>query len=101
MKIEDEITGIQRRLNHKERHPNDKNLRKPDKGITWKMVEKLDEKTVQLDAIKTAKLLIENAKYQNVNLDAICPKCECGKIVWKGSTKHRSIHCRCSMGCVL
>jgi len=100
MKIEDKITGIQRRLNHKAQHPNDKNLRKSDKGVTWKMADKLDEETEQVDAIKTAKLLIEKAKYQDLKLDDVCPKCS-GNIIWKGSTKHRSIHCRCNMGCVL
>jgi hypothetical protein len=95
MKIKDRI------LNHKERHPNDKNERNPNKGVVYSMVKETEEKEPSMDAIKQAKLIIEQAKYKLLEIDDACPKCDNGKIVWKGSTKYRSTHCRCNSGCIL
>ena len=94
------ITMKEATLNHKERHPNDKNERNPNKGVQYKMVEESDETEPSMDAIKQAKMIIEQAKYKSLEVDDKCPKCG-GKIIWKGSTKHRATHCRCNMGCLL
>ena len=94
MKIKDRI------LNHKERHPNDKNERNPNKGVVYSMVKETEEKEPSMDAIKQAKLIIEQAKYKLLEIDDACPKCD-GKVIWKGATKYRSVHCRCNGGCLL
>lgn len=94
------ITMKEKILNHKERHPNDKNIRNPDKGVRYEFVKESDETEPSMDAIKKAKMIIEQAKYKSLEVDDKCPKCG-GKIIWKGSTKHRATHCRCNMGCLL
>tara|TARA_Y100001951_G_scaffold104223_1_gene115205 strand:- start:594 stop:884 length:291 start_codon:yes stop_codon:yes gene_type:complete len=94
------ITGKQRVLNHKERHPNDNNERNPDKGVAYAMVKETKEKEPSMNAIRNAMMIIEKAKYTTLEIDDDCPKCE-GKVIWKGSTKYRSTHCRCNSGCIL
>jgi hypothetical protein len=102
MKIEEmkKITLIEETASHKERHPSDKNERNPNKGVRYeKRIEEISNEPTP-DAIKKAQQLIENAKYASLTIDDMCPKCN-SKIVWKGSTKYRNVHCRCSKGCLI
>ena len=98
--IEEKITGKQRVLNHKERHPNDKNERNLNQGVVYAMVKEIKEEEPSMDAVRNAMRIIEQAKYKSLEIDDNCPKCE-GKVIWKGATKYRSVHCRCNGGCLL
>lgn len=101
MKMEEKITGRQRVLNHKVRHPNDKNFRDPEMGTTWKKVQESTHENKEDVKLTLAWAAI----YNTMEIGDVCPKCKRkgkqGKIIWKGETKHRPLHPRCNNGCLL
>ena len=49
--IEEKITGKQRVLNHKARHPNDKNERNPNQGVVYAMVKEIKEEEPPVECL--------------------------------------------------
>ena len=46
-KKEKALTLVERANQHKERHPNDKNIRREEKGVTWSKITKRDKNLQQ------------------------------------------------------
>tara|TARA_R100000781_G_scaffold9994_1_gene9686 strand:+ start:5591 stop:5875 length:285 start_codon:yes stop_codon:yes gene_type:complete len=94
--MKDKITIIERVADHKERHPNDKNVRKSDKGVRYSKEEP------GVDIMMMRKIMKEHNRviYKDLKLEDDCPKCD-GKVIWFGSTKHNPNHFRCNKGCIL
>lgn len=84
---------------HEERHPNDKDVRNPDKCVNYGLV-KTKIKTHNLSLVVAWSTI-----YNTLEIGDVCPKCERkgkkGTIIWKGETKHRPLHPRCNNGCLL
>lgn len=88
---------------HKERHPNDKGIRREDKSVNYGKGKSL--KLPKWKTYNLALVLAWDAIYNAMEIGDACPKCvkkgKQGTIIWKGATKHRPLHPRCNNGCVL
>ena len=96
--------GSSTELLHKERHPNDKGIRRGNKSVNYgkgkaqKVPTWIKKQDVRL-------VVAWNAIYNAMEIGDACPKCEVkgrtGTIIWKGRTKHRPLHPRCNNGCLV
>lgn len=88
---------------HNERHPKDKDLVNPNKGINYGKGKAMKQSSWTTHEIKLD--LAWSTIYNTLQINDVCPKCESkgkvGKIIWKGSTPHRPLHPRCNNGCLL
>lgn len=95
--MNEKIKITDRQTEHQKRHPNDKNIRKPDKGVRY---SKKEMSTVDVEMMR--KIMREHNRviYKDLKLEDNCPKCD-GKVIWFGSAKHNPNHFRCNKGCIL
>ena len=59
---EEPKTLLERQRRHQERHPNDKNIRKEDKGVTWSKETERDKRLKQFYKTHTTVWISETAR---------------------------------------
>lgn len=91
-------------LSHKERHPNDKGIRRENKNVNYKR-GKARKVPAWIKKQDVRLVIAWNSIYNAMEIGDACPKCEVkgrtGTIIWKGRTKHRPLHPRCNNGCLV
>ena len=94
--MNEKIRIIDKVAEHEERHPNDKNIRKSDKGVRYSKKEPAVNVEMMRNIMKEHNMII----YKDLKLEDDCPECG-GTVIWFGSTKHNPNHFRCNKGCIL